>query len=261
MFGHSAGDYLFHYTTLATALEHILPDSALRLGPFSTMRDPAESARWTATGIGGRGDEDELNRLFWEAQANLMEAKATFKVLSLTEDGERPIPYEQFGRGWAHPRLWEHYAGVHGGVCMIFDRTALITEVEPQLEALGPTLHGPVVYEDTPIHLLEVRMDELAARGVEVVVDELLDGNARELFFHKLTDWASEVEYRFVVRTGDHEPVFVGLTNSLRGVIVGPRMSLSYAPSLRAVCDAKGIELAQLWWQNGQPSALPLPTP
>jgi hypothetical protein len=36
------GEWLYHYTTIETALVHILPTRHLRLGPFSRMRDPRE---------------------------------------------------------------------------------------------------------------------------------------------------------------------------------------------------------------------------
>jgi hypothetical protein len=43
------GEWLYHYTSLETALVHILPNLTLRLNPFSEMRDPREYTKWLIT--------------------------------------------------------------------------------------------------------------------------------------------------------------------------------------------------------------------
>jgi hypothetical protein len=87
MFGHEAGDYLFHYTTLSKAVELILPTQTFRMSPFSEMRDPRESHLWTASGghYGPRVPIEDDRLLGFSDR--LMEQKATFKVMSLTRDG------------------------------------------------------------------------------------------------------------------------------------------------------------------------------
>lgn len=40
------GESLYHYTSAAKALAHIVPPRRLRLSPFSAMRDPRESSDW-----------------------------------------------------------------------------------------------------------------------------------------------------------------------------------------------------------------------
>ena len=83
------GQYLFHYTTLPTALEHILPDRTFRMSPFSQMRDPRESQAWLGTG-GGWGDIDD--KLYWEFYARLNRVKDRCKLFSLTQDDPRQRP-------------------------------------------------------------------------------------------------------------------------------------------------------------------------
>lgn len=257
MFGHEAGDYLFHYTTLERALEHILPTRTFRMSPFSQMRDPRESHLWAASGSHYGPPVPKENALFFGFTDRLMEEKATFKVMSLTRDVERPPPNEIFGRGFARPRLWEQYGGNHAGVCLCFDRTVLVSHLETELNGLGATRHGDVVYEDAPIYVLHFDMREVVARGINPVVDELLDTQVDELFFTKLCDWETEFEYRFVVRTGDADPVFVNIADALRGVILGPLVSRYYLPAIQALCDPHGTHIAQLHWQNGRPIPAP----
>ena len=157
MFGEAAGDYLFHYTTLATAVEHILPTRTFRMSPFSLMRDPRESHRWGYSGVGSDHFADDL---FEELAVRAEEQKANIKVMSLTRDVERPPPNEIFGRGFARPRLWEQYGGDHAGVCLGFDRTALVTQLETQLKEVGWMRHGDVEYEDAQLVAPHFDLDE-----------------------------------------------------------------------------------------------------
>jgi DUF2971 family protein len=134
-----AGSILYHYTTLATALEHIIPGRTLRLGPFSSMRDPRESHDWSVTGGGyepaAYTDQDKLEDVHrWvEFNRGINELKSHVKVLSLTHDDPGERDATEFGRGFAHPRLWEQYADDHRGVCLCFDSEKLIDRLTARL--------------------------------------------------------------------------------------------------------------------------------
>jgi hypothetical protein len=261
MFGHEAGPYLFHYTTLAAAVEHILPSLMFRMSPFSEMRDPRESSDWWASATKPDHDVPNEDQLFFGFSRYLMSQKPFFKVMSVTRDEPRPPPNEIFGRGFARPRLWAQYGGNHSGVCLCFDRHALVAHLVPELRKLGRLEHGDVLYEDEPIapHVLHFDLGLAAARGVEALIEELLDRHLDELFFKKLCDWATEYEYRFVVRTSNGEPVVVDIAPALRGVVLGEAVSSSYYPAIRALCDSRGIAVTKLKWVNGQPIPTPLP--
>lgn len=258
MFGSDAGSYLFHYTKLETALEHILPTQRLRLSPFSQMRDPRESHLWWTSGTSSDPIPPEDDTLFRLMEA-LQEQKAEFKVLSLAREEGRPPPYEVFGRGFARPRLWEQYAQNHRGVCLCFDRVALIASLEEQLQPLGHLSHGDVAYRDAPIApgVLHFDLPEARSRGVDAVVRELLDRHVAELFFKKLADWETEFEYRFVVRIGSPDAVEVSVAGPLRGVVLGALVSNVYVAAFDALCNPHGISLGQLHWRDGQPHVVP----
>jgi hypothetical protein len=76
------GEWLYHYTTLETALVHILPTLRLRLGPFSKMRDPREYKDWWPSAAGfGEFDTEEFERGYPEFSARLNLLHAEFKRL------------------------------------------------------------------------------------------------------------------------------------------------------------------------------------
>ena len=63
------GEWLYHYTTLETALVHVLPRHRLRLSPFSRMRDPREYKQWFpgAAGFLEEISESDLGRAMRQA--------------------------------------------------------------------------------------------------------------------------------------------------------------------------------------------------
>lgn len=96
-------------------------------------------------------------------------------------------------------------------------------------------------------------MDELRSHGITATLDQHIKNHLDELFFKKLVDWDNEVEYRFVVVTGEADPIFVDVRRALRAVILGALVDPVYVPSLAALCDPLGVEIHQLRWTDGRP--------
>jgi hypothetical protein len=228
------GVYLFHYTRLSTAIEKILPSLALRFGRFSEMQDPRES-QWafTASFFGDISEEDEIHSRIAQQMGGLT---STVRVLSLTED--RPPGTQMFGRGFAHPRLWEHYASKHAGVCLALDRAALVEAVTDAAPTGGRLVHGSVKYRDGAIatQASGVVLNEVTEQGLERALDEHLTRHAQELFFTKLTDWESEVEYRFVITWEAEDEFYVKIHSALKG-------SHSWSCRRNDVCTCPGCAL------------------
>jgi hypothetical protein len=84
-------------------------------------------------------------------------------------------------------------------------------------------------------------------------MSEHLSKHSDELFFTKLRDWESEVEYRFVTRWDSADELFVNIHPALKGVVLGHAVSMTYVPSLAQLCQPFGIRLAKLRWRNGRP--------
>lgn len=82
------GARLYHYTKLATALEDIVPNQTLKLGPFSSMRDPRESQDWAimTAGFGELALEDfvppsvELNRIINDLKSHGLRVRRTTSI-------------------------------------------------------------------------------------------------------------------------------------------------------------------------------------
>ena len=251
----TVGTHLFHYTRLSTAIEGILPKLRLRLGRFSSMRDPRETQWAFATVFTGFEDEDsEPDRLSATLWGALERAREDVRILSLTEDDRSSN--DIFGRGFARPRLWEQYAGNHVGVCLCLESAALETAIAESVHATGGRVfQRSVDYRDAEIALPASQFDLNRARGREPdqVIHEHMEEQVDELFFTKLTDWRSENEYRFVTFWRSPEELFVDISKALKAVVLGHQVKREYAPALYALCEPRGVGVAKVWWQNGLP--------
>lgn len=257
--------YLYHYTTRQAALASILPQAQLRLGPLTWTNDPRESQHWLVTlssGAPEAGDDAE------ERVAILREAdrliKATTKLVCFTRDDQERLhrgPGEPFARGWAHSRMWAQYADRHAGVCLVFERDALARAVE-ELRGQGTLWDGPVIYANRPYlepDAATLSEEAIRGRGLRAVVDEHVHRHWDALFFVKNEDWATEWEYRWVLRGRDSRPVFFSVAKSLAGIVVGPGFPLADARLLEDYAEDFGVSdaVGRCLWSNGFPTIVP----
>jgi hypothetical protein len=245
------GKWLYHYTTTETALVHILPMRRLRLGPFSRMRDPREHKQWVPGAIGRyEGDAKALMPNYAEAVLRLNLLRDEFKLLSLTLDGE-DVAEGTYGRGFARSRLWELYAGGGSGVCLVLRKDEAVRVITQQLEALGCAGHGPVRYVNEPTHVMFM-FEELFAGDVDKIADRIAAEHLEKLFLTKNTEWQSEREYRFVVRSrAEYE--YVDVSGALVAACRGPESVDESEHALRYFANEFGLAIGHVQWNHNVP--------
>jgi hypothetical protein len=250
------GQWLYHYTTLETALVHILPTRRLRLGSFSQMRDPREYKQWFPGAVGFyEGDIDALMPAYAASAARLNLLRDEFKLLSLTLDGEDPEE-GVYGRGFARSRLWEAYAGRHSGVCFVLRKDNAVEVIAPQLEAAGRAAHGPVRYKNTPTHTeIMFNFEQIIAGDIDAIADRIAEQHLDKLFLMKNTEWDSEREYRFIVRS-PREYEYVDVSRALVAVCRGPESASDSEHALRYFANEFAIALGFVQWDHNQPMLL-----
>jgi Protein of unknown function (DUF2971) len=258
------GTSLYHYTTAAKAIEFILASWRLRLGPFSTMRDPRESSDWLMGATvyeAGERESELFGRLFRE----LNDAKATIKVLSLTRDDTEGELLDDLADslrfGYGHPRLWEQYADVHTGVCLCLNQEALLRAAERELAVKGRFDHGEMIYRNArgiDRSLLHADLKRVAEVGVEAWVREHLWEHREEFFFRKLGDWSTEMEYRLLLQAEHREPEYVGISDALEAVICGYAIAEGDLSRIRALCGPVGVRVLRVQWPHALPILFPV---
>jgi hypothetical protein len=267
-----ANRFVYHYTSLRTALEYILSAGELKFSAFAAVKDPRESKLWsfsvTSQGPDGIGDED-----FRQVQdrATAM-VKGGCKLLCMSQDepksasrGLDPL----FRRGFARPRMWAQYGDGHAGVCLVFDRLRL----HDQIIGVSP---GHVVYAGR-VKYVDRAQD--FARAFNLQYADIRDGKLagalqakvakhyRTYFLTKAKDWSSEIEWRWVIRginAGPSviaEPEYVPIGQSLAGIVLGVDVPAVYDPAIRPLCEKYGVPLTRLSWPNGLPFVTELWSP
>jgi hypothetical protein len=256
------GACLYHYTRLSAAVESILPDGSLRMSPFAAMRDPRESKLLEIIGIPAQFVQDD-----WDWRQELAQfarldpmakrVKDRVKVLCLVRDdiSERDFETEVFGRGFARPRLWEQYSDQHRGVCLCLDKDILVAGSTHSVRRQGEMLHGKVDYIDGELapEAREILLTDARERADEEILAAHLKTYARDIFFTKLTDWASEMEYRFVLQTDHEQPVLVPIRDALKAIIIGEDVSDGYLPTISKACEEKPVPIYKVRWTYGRP--------
>ena len=256
-----SGSFLYHYTRLATAIEHIIPSQRLALQPFAGMNDPREAREWNVSTTGSGGNRFGVKE-FWNAYEVTNRLKQTCKLVCFTADATPDAEGEpEFARGYARPRMWAHYAEDHRGVCLLFDRDALHERLTSTFEGRGELFFGSVAYADRgiPLHVLDLNVGTILDRGLESVLDSLVKSHSTELFFSKARDWATETEVRYLLRTPTEGAEFVSIEGTLRAVCMGDALSPEYEPSLRSLCTEFDLDLLKIEWDNGRPIVLTRP--
>lgn len=70
-------------------------------------------------------------------------------------------------------------------------------------------------------------------------------------FFEKFDDYASEQEYRFVVRAPQDEYLQLGLGDALKGVVLGAEFPDAELRPLFFLCAELGAALLRMEWRQG----------
>jgi hypothetical protein len=216
------------------------------------MTDPRESKNWL---FGGRG-EGGYDILELSDRANQL-AKAHTKILCVTRDAEEvPLPpNERYQRGFAHSRMWTDYAGGHSGVCLIFDRSKLDDAIRTVL-APREVHAGAVTYSEWNPELGEaftIEFETLQTLAVDRALLAHIQTYRRELLFHKNLDWASELEYRWVVFGDSPTPEFVPFGDALEGLCVGVNFPSADEQTLWYLATRYEIStIPRLTWFNGR---------
>jgi len=260
-----ATQWVYHYTSLKTALESLLPSGKLRLGPFSTVNDPRESKSWVfslSCPAGKTPEEEEFVHL--QELATSM-VKNNCKVLCTSQDDPRAVADGvdySFHRGYARPRMWAQYGDEHRGVCLVLDRNALNDQIGDHLRGRGRVYSGPVEYANwhaDEVLAFNLNYGDIVDGSLDAVLQAKVERHHRAYFFTKAEDWSSEIEWRWVVCGTDSKPEDVPLGGSLRAIVLGADFPQVYEPAIVPFGERFSVPIARLCWRNGTPIVMPGP--
>ena len=163
------GHLVYHYTKFENAIK-IISSRSLIFGEFGNMNDIAESRREIFGNI-------PINKINIEL--------SKYKSISLTKD-------TSFHRGFSIDPLWGHYADKGNGICIVFDKIKLRSDIKKQFGRTAKM--KPIKY----LHNFSNAFfsDSMSSQEVEREIMK----NANEIFFTKSNDWKYEQEIRILVK-------------------------------------------------------------
>ncbi len=179
---------LYHYTKFNTSL-CILESNALLFNHLRNMNDINELYR----------------PLFYDRLTPEIEKKAkqiieSYQQISLTRDFCR--------MGFDIPAMWGHYGDKGTGVCLVFDKTKLLSN-------LSLDIHDDVVEYVTPNYSFSVSI-----KNNNDEVEPFNDQELKDFFFKKTCDWSYEQEYRLIIKGDMINRYSLPLKDSLIAVIM-----------------------------------------
>jgi Protein of unknown function (DUF2971) len=248
---YSCERYLYHYTKTQTLLDHILPENRLLLNFLSKSNDPREY-KYRLFDLKSHSLFSENELVSVEDAANNVlsgHSRMTAFVCDTNWAGQTP-EY----RGYMHPRMWAQYSENHKGVCLILDRTKLITSFQEHGNR-GSLYWGEVSYVDRAPRTAKVLDYETIQIGdaINASIFSHVTKYARELFFRKNVDWRDEAEYRFLMvqREIDGLPLYVDIGTALNGVVVGSEFEEARLKPLIEFAETTGFCVGLMQWKDG----------
>ncbi len=255
--------FVYHYTSRDTAVNHILPSGRLRFNPLSKVNDPREAKQWEPVVTVSSTQPMELDD--WKKLEHKISAalRSGAKLACFSLDADTTMQMDDFNarskRGYACAPMWHHYANRHDGVCLVFDRALLDAALRDEL---GTRLVcGPVEYSDDgwvprladdpfALNMISGDTEEDLQKGIEAHLGKQWRG----LYFRKLTDWAHEREFRWVHFGNDSESHDVSFGTSLKGIVLGAAIPENCKMEFYGHCVRHEAACGELHWRNGQPS-------
>ena len=260
-------DTIFHYTRLSTAIEHILPEKSLKLSLLKDTNDPAEY-KYKFLSMKGTGvpfpDDDHR---FQEAMRMINSKYDKCRVLSFCSNRKPTLILQtdkkiadEYGctKGWEKSRMWSQYAEGHAGTCLVFSKKKLEKNLKGELGGKQP----PIKYKTSYVKYYQYRSARdasnclSASRLSKGTLEDHATNYVEENLYQKHIDYRDEAEYRTVIFNQEVE--YLGISSSIKGVIVGDKTSSVYFPLIKKLCDNLGIESLKVRWDSGKWNLLPL---
>jgi len=234
-------DTVFHYTSVYTALEHILDKQQLRLSPRKQSNDPLENLRLQ---INHNLFKDYPSKNPNVSKKIKLEKIKLAKELSLDLLNEpKQLCFcinkpEEF-LGFIKPRMWDQYADNYKGVVLAFS----LKELKKNKLDTSDLLNNEINYKkyDSIRKDLDINSYDNSSEYANAL---------KEQFFTKHVDYKDENEYRFLTFSKD-EYHYLNISKSIKGIVISVNYTSIFAiKSLEKFAKDYGIEILYINWSS-----------
>jgi len=254
--------YLYHYTTVETAISYIIKSQTIKIGRYIKTNDPKEAKNWQF--FIGTNENRDLGSYNMEELSKKVtyELKNKTNVVCFSKDNAELSGNHMediFKRGFCKPRMWAQYGGNHTGVCLIFNKQKLNNEINSQFLSGYHIFSGSVVYknriivEDISKSAYGVNIDYLERMEIKDYIKAHIYKHYGRLFFEKALDWRDENEFRWVIFGDKEEDLYLEYNDSLEGIVFGADTLEKNISMIVSTTKGTQVHFEQLVWKNCTP--------
>jgi len=232
-------DKIYHYCSLETGIEKILPFKRLLLSPLENTNDPRENRTFQFSAISPPNQIDFTSNNWPERVTNLL--REDCKVICFSTNNNNQFGYE-------YSRMWAYYGSNHKGFCLELDTQKFIEENTnvvdlrflKRVEYLKLDLKKPLKTKWVDFG----RLDDIGLS--KYLKEEFRQDHLKYLYFTKDYEWESEKECRLIYFSDIKEDEYCSINMSLTGIYTGVDFHQSYIPSLKEL--APDINLYRMYY-------------
>jgi len=240
-------DTVFHYTSVYTALEHILDKQELRLSPRKHSNDPIESInpRIDITLEHPKLSDDILTRFTKYIEHTEAADKLSLELINNSKQLCFCMNKSEEHLGFLKPRMWDQYADNYKGVSLAFSLKEL-----KKIKGNGYNIiNDPVAYDNyTAIkekNKLAFDVDSPTLQNMKIYSEKI-----RHHTFLKHEDYIGESEYRFMASTKD-EYNYINIEKALKGIVISENYTSKFTQeSIERFAESYGLKILYISWQS-----------
>lgn len=238
--------YIYHYTSVETLVKYILPQKQLLFSPIDVSNDPEESKYHLLQTIDDDGKLDEyIDKHFNFEFAISKEIIKNVKTICFSQDSNVPLIVDMcMGKGYAKPRMWAQYAKNSTGVCLAFNRDAIIEKFNSQYENIQH-FFGNISYGNQTDYISKhpyahaMLSSELQAKTIEEIATSKVNNYFELYYFSKHIDWQTENEFRLVIKpqNTDTSQNYLPIDGALEKIFLGNNFDTTIIPSVKILSN------------------------
>lgn len=211
---------IYHYTSLQTLVNFILPEKQLKFKKRVEQDDYFERTYINPVWFlnSGQADSNSLSEIDAQTNSrfqNILQISFCKSGYYDNDNWERNKAYD--GYGFLKHRMWDNYGNKNKGVCLAFDRR----NIEEKLSELNVEnfWFREVDYIKNE-EIKQILKPRTSQKLTDSVIENALEDYLRDILFLKNIDFRDENEFRATVEISSSEEVFLQIETALKSVFI-----------------------------------------
>mgnify|MGYP000081728987 CR=1 FL=1 len=248
-------DMIYHYTSMETAVNHILGERELKLSKRLNQIDPLENQILWSDYIGNEKPLKEISSLVEDNSREIKEVLNSTYQLSFCRNYKdfehEKYPGEFKDAGFTRFRMWIQYANNFNGICLAFSKSKLLESILSKYSSKNVSSKA-VNY--LSIEEIEKKLKLNSSRYTGDEVSDFIN----DFKFMKYKDFRDEAEFRIIINVDSpKESLYFNYGDSLKGIFFHynethkPKTKELHYDYIKAYCNKVSIEFKGLFFYNG----------